>query len=156
LNKQKREQEQKQEILHSFKHRLKHGLLQGHKVVIEPKGVTKMSEVLEAFIEPYIHVADTDDAYRKLLSLAVLAWNVSLLPQEQQEQMIEDMIEASMPSATRREKRDFGETVAEFIERKRTYFAEHRRMILDFELTDTGKTYHLSVVATMENLPENS
>src|SRR4051812_46828121 len=54
----------------------------GSKVVYEPAGREKMSEVLEDFIEPYRDMADGENALRKLLTLALLAWNAALLPED--------------------------------------------------------------------------
>ena len=44
----------------------------------------KMSDVLEEFVEPYLEFAETEEAYRKLLSVAVVAWNVALFPEKGQ------------------------------------------------------------------------
>ena len=151
-----REKGQEQERLQGFKQRLEKDLLQGHKVVVEPRGVAKMSEVLEAFVEPYLALADTEDAYRKLLMLAWVAWNASFLTEEEQSEMVDDIMSEAMPSATREEREDFRELVSTLVERKRAHFSEYTRRIIDFELTDTGKDYHLSVVSTMQDTPKRS
>lgn len=57
----------------------------GIKVVYEPAGHEKMSDVLDDFIEPYSDVADTEDAYRKLLMLGQMAWNTALLPDDERQ-----------------------------------------------------------------------
>ena len=149
----KQKQEQRQERLRGFKQRLEKDLLRGHKVVVEPRGVTKMSEVLKAFVEPYLALADTEDAYRKLLTLAVVAWNASFLTEEEQSEMVDDITSEAMPAATREEREDLRELVSTLVERKGAYFSEYRRRIIDFELTDMGKDYHLSVVSIMEDAP---
>lgn len=59
----------------------KKGFLQGRKVVFQPSGEVKMSEVLLEFVEPYKQFAQTEEAYRKMLTLAVVAWNASFLPE---------------------------------------------------------------------------
>ena len=151
-----REKGQEQERLQGFKQRLEKDLLQGHKVVVEPRGVAKMSEVLEAFVEPYLALADTEDAYGKLLMLAWVAWNASFLTEEEQSEMVDDITSEAMPSATREEREDFRELVSTLVERKRAHFSEYTRRIIDFELTDTGKDYHLSVVSTMQDTPKRS
>jgi hypothetical protein len=151
-----REKGQEQKRLQGFKQRLEKDLLQGHKVVVEPRGVAKMSEVLEAFVEPYLALADTEDAYRKLLMLALVAWNASFLTEDEQSEMVDDITSKAMPSATREEREDFRELVSTLVERKRAHFSEYTRRIIDFELTDTGKDYHLSVVSTMQDTPKRS
>lgn len=143
----------KQGRLQDFKQRLEKDLLQGHKVVVEPSGVAKMSEVLEAFVAPYLALADTEDATRKLLMLAVVAWNASFLTEEEQREMVDDITSKVMSEATLEDKEDFSELVSTLVERKRARFSEYTRRIISFELTDTGRDYHLSVVSTMEDAP---
>ncbi len=148
-----RRKKQEQSRLRGFKQRLEKDLLRGHEVVVEPSGVAKMSEVLEAFVAPYLALADTEDATRKLLMLAVVAWNASFLTEEEQRKMVDDITSKVMSAATREDKEDFSELVSTLVERKRAYFSEYTRRIISFELTDTGRDYHLSVVSTMEGAP---
>ena len=54
----------------------------------------KMSEVLEEFIAPYREFADTEEAFRKLLVTAVIAWNTALFSAEEREAHLEKMLEA--------------------------------------------------------------
>ncbi len=110
-----------------------------------------MSAVLEAFIEPYIEVADTERAYRTLFTLAAAAWNIALFPLEKQQQMLDDFLNnvRGVPASLREDTRAI---LMELIERKNVYFSENRRMILSWELTDTGRDYHLSVVSTLDNV----
>jgi len=127
--------------------------LQGHEVVVEPSGVAKMSEVLEAFVAPYLALADTEEATQKLFAVAVVAWNASFLAGNEQRKMVDEITSGAMPGATRQDKEDFRELVSALVERKRAYFSEYTRKIISFELTDTGRDYHLSVVSTMEDAP---
>ena len=45
------------------------------------------------------------------------------------------------------------EIVNMLIARKKAHFSEYRRAIIDFELTDTGRGYHLAVVSTLGETP---
>ena len=156
LMRETRQEEETQKRLQGLKQRVEEDILPGHKVLVEPRGIAKMSEVLEAFVEPYLALADTEDAYRKLLMLAWVAWNASFLTEEEQSEMVDDIMSEAMPSATREEREDFRELVSTLVERKRAHFSEYTRRIIDFELTDTGKDYHLSVVSTMQDTPKRS
>lgn len=60
---------QKQKRLERLKNRLEQGPPQGMKVVLEPSGEVKISEVLIDFVEPYRESVDTEEAYRKLIAL---------------------------------------------------------------------------------------
>ncbi|MGC8643187.1 MAG: hypothetical protein ACP5XB_25280, partial [Isosphaeraceae bacterium] len=115
----------------------------GIKVVYEPAGHEKMSDVLDDFIEPYSDVADTEDAYRKLLMLGQMAWNTALLPDDERQVIIDQTLDAGFARTsgpTRAAAREFIETL---VRRKLEHFAGNRRAILSFSLTDTGDGYHL-------------
>ncbi|MBC8462076.1 MAG: hypothetical protein H8D67_29255 [Deltaproteobacteria bacterium] len=56
------------------------GLLKEKEILYQPSGEVKMSEVIMDFIEPYREYANTYEAHRKLITLALLAWNAALLP----------------------------------------------------------------------------
>src|SRR3954471_12797318 len=73
----------------------------GSKVVYEPAGREKMSEVLEEFIEPYSDLADTDEAFEKLLNLGVLAWNAALLPEDERQAIIDKTVETGLPGSSK-------------------------------------------------------
>ena len=114
-----------------------------------------MSEVLTDFVEPYLEFADTDEAYRKLLTLAVTAWNASLLPEEEQRDMVDRIFGEALPAATEELKTDLKEIMSILIARKKKFFSEYTRTIIDFELTDRGRDYHLTVASTLgETLPQ--
>ena len=66
-----------------------------------------MSEVLREFVEPYLEFADTEEATRKLLTVAMVAWNASFLTEEEQRAMIDAIINEAMSSATEENKNDF-------------------------------------------------
>ncbi|MFQ5340717.1 MAG: hypothetical protein ACE5F6_04130 [Anaerolineae bacterium] len=144
---------QKQKRARSLKSRLEKGPLRGQKVVYEPSGHVKMSDILDDFVEPYVGFTDTEEEYRELLSVAIVAWNASLLPEEDRQDMIDSIIEG-MPALTEELEEDFREIVKELMERKRRHFSEYRRMIIDFELTDTGSGYHLTVASLLNELPD--
>ena len=150
---QRRRRKQRQKPLESLKRKLEQGPLRKGKFVIEPSGEVKMSEVLTDFIEPYLEFANTEEDHRKLLMLAIVAWNTSMLSEEEQQDMVDMVFDEVMSKATEEVKTDLREIMSMLIARKKTYFSEYTRMILDFELTDMGGNYHLSVASTLEKPP---
>ena len=108
-----------------------------------------MSDVLSDFVEPYREFADTEEAYRKLLTLGVIAWSAALRPEQERQEMV-DKILADAQAATEEVEMELKEIVNMLIARKEAYFSEYRRDIIDFEVTDTGSGYHLSVASTLE------
>ena len=121
----------------------------GSRVVYEPAGHEKMSVVLEDFVEPFRGFADTEDAFRKLLSLALVGWNAALLPEDRRRAMIDEMIEAAFSRASEADRAQARELIEALVRRKEQHFAENRRAIVSFELTDRGDDYHLAVASTL-------
>ncbi len=117
-------------------------------VFVESTDGVKMSEVLEAFIAPFMEFADTEERFEKLVTIAVIAWNASLLPRSAQTKAIDDVL-TSLPPETQADARVI---VRDLMRRKRKYFGKNRRAIIDFEITDTKKEFHLMVASTPENI----
>ncbi|HKZ85590.1 MAG TPA: hypothetical protein VJ793_18285 [Anaerolineae bacterium] len=142
----------KQKRFASLKRRLEEGPFPVKRIVVEPSGQVKMSDVLADFVEPYSHLADTEEAYRKLLTLAVLAWNASFLPKNKQQEMIDQVIDGGIPTGTEELRAGLKDIVRMLIARKQKHFAEYKRNMIDFELTDTGTGYRLTVASTLDEV----
>jgi len=130
--------------------RVKETLPAGAKIVGPPSGQAKMSEVLGEFIEPYAEFAPTTDAYRKLVAIAAVAWNAALFPEERRQAMIEDVLEKGLRSGGYQgDLAEMKAIVRQMIDRKERYFSECKRMIISFEVVDTGDKYRLMVASTL-------
>jgi len=103
----------------------------------------KMSDVLEEFVEPYQQFAETKDAYRKLLTTAIVAWNVMLFPEKERSSRLDELL-GTLPERVRKDGRQI---IEELMVRKERFFSQYRRMIIDFEVEDTGGEWHLSVMS---------
>ncbi len=132
-----------------FKQRRGLQLPPGAQVVYEPAGKEKMSAVLEEFIDPYVDMADDDEAYRKILSLGVLAWNAALLPLEKRQAMLDDTIKAGFAQASPRVQAEARTLIESMIHRKDEHFAANKRAIISFQLTGSGDDLHLQVASTL-------
>jgi len=117
--------------------------------IVPPHDGVKMSKVLERFVEPYQKFAETEDAYRKLLAMALIAWNTALFPKRERSTSIKEVLVA-MPEDLRD---DGNQIIQDLMARKDKFFSQYRRMILDYELVDTGGSLHLSVVSTITRKP---
>ena len=117
-------------------------------VIVESTDRVKMSEVLEAFIAPYMEFAETEESFKKLVTIAVIAWNAALLPRSAQTKAIDDLL-TSLPPETQADAKSI---VRDLIRRKRKYFGKIRRAIIDFEVIDTRDGFHLTVASTPENI----
>jgi hypothetical protein len=144
---QKRRRKQKKRYS-ALRRRLKRTSPVPTQFVVEPKGEIRMSEVLEAFVEPFLEMAETEEAFHRLLTVASAAWNISLVPKGEQKTLVDKMVD-SQSEASRRDKRELRSILYDLIERKRAMFPDIQRAIVDYHLEDTGDGFHLSVASTL-------
>jgi hypothetical protein len=121
---------------------------EGQKVIFQSSG-QKMSEVLLQFIEPFKKYATTTQAYEKLIVLAILASNAALLEGADRQNLINQATKIVLGQAGAEWKKDLDHILALLVKQKERYFADNKRRIIDYRLTDTGKNYHLAVVSTL-------
>ncbi len=152
-NREKRKRERRQNYLKSLKRKSEMGILDAEEIAFGLDGYEKMSEVLTEFIAPYSHLADTEDAYQKLLTLAVMAWNVCLLPVEKQRDMVAKVIAEGLPENDLDTKAGLIGILGTLMARKRTFFPDNKRFILSFELTETETGFHLLVLSSLDAPP---
>jgi hypothetical protein len=124
------------------------GLLEDARVVVSPPGERKMSEVLLEFVEPYSGQWRTEEEFKKLLTVAVIAWNAALHSGSQRDEFIQDMVRAVPPEV----RPDMRAIIEEMIQRKVSRFASNKRMIIDYRLTTTQAGPHLSVISTLDTV----
>jgi hypothetical protein len=150
---QQREEKLHREGLAKLQEKVQHGAL-GDKfvgMVTDPKGEVKMSEVLETFVEPYLDSAQNHRQREKLFGIAMVAWNLALMPQSDRPSLIDKMVEAGIKSNDLLAQQGTREIINEMIIRKQKFFASNKRCIIDFQLQDVGKQFHLSVASTVLN-----
>jgi len=113
-----------------------------------------MSEVLENFIEPYLEEIDGYVQKQKFIELAVVAWNLAILP-EAARQAMREQFQSSLGRNGLPEDQEFLDSLLdELMERKLQYFPNNRRLIMDFQFEDAGDQYHLSVASTQAPPPQ--
>jgi hypothetical protein len=122
---------------------------EGSNFDFDAPGGVRMSDVLDQFVEPFEEHIDDVDAYRRLLMLGVLAWNAALMPESKQQQMVDDVIHEGLREESRYVQAACKGIVNQLVERKKMYFAEYTRPIIDFMVEDTGDNYHLTVTSVL-------
>lgn len=120
------------------------------RTISAPPGTLKMSEVIIEFLEPYQEHATTYEAQQKLTMIGLIAWNASLLPEDEAPAMIDNSIKV-LPRAVREEMIGI---IEEMMERKKKHFAKFTRPVVDYHLTDDGDEWHLSV-ASLATIPND-
>ncbi|MCT7973656.1 hypothetical protein [Laspinema olomoucense] len=149
--KQERTNKSHQKRLEKLQQKIREGPL-GDKfanMVTNPKGGVKMSEVLEEFVEPYLAFIDNSSERENLLKVAVTAWNLALIPENARQSRIDDFIKVGFKGNDPLAQQYTREILDELIARKLELFAKNTRFIIDFQLEDTGKEFHISVASTL-------
>jgi hypothetical protein len=153
--KQERKRRRKQEAIRRRQRKRQAGptsmdCLDSLSAVRGPVGGIKMSTVLEEFVAPRSDAAEGFEAYSKVLSMGVVAWNAALQPEQQRAAFVSSAIEAAMNAASLHERLMCQELIDDLIARKLRYFARYHRPILAFHLEelDDGGLY-LSVASAV-------
>ena len=116
-----------------------------HKI-IRDKSFGSMSEALLEFAEPLMDVIDTDDydEYGKAVMMAIVLWNCAIMQkQTAKSKEMEKLLKPLTQDAD-------GKSIVQYmLSRKHQMFPDVNRYILDYELTDRGDEFHLSVASTI-------
>ncbi len=118
----------------------------------------KMSDIIVEYAQPLLNWAKTSEQKKFAIELSIAIWNNSQLPEEKQENQLiklQNLIKAETNAPESHS--DGGGDVFKFmLERRKALFSEINRVIVDFEITETPKEIHLSVVynSLKKNLPD--
>lgn len=111
----------------------------------------KMSEVLIDFARPLLDAAENAQAMEKALTLAIVVWNASLLPEASQKDMIQKIVEATSSSGFKEDEEIGRSYVDMLLKRKRSYFSHCQRMIAEWHFEKEGDDLHLNVASVPSN-----
>jgi len=114
-----------------------------HKFVRNESDVS-MSDALLEYAEPFMDVVYTDNKkeYERAIMMAVCLWNAAIMREEGNEQGANRLLEPLMEDAESKG------VVHYMLNRKREMFPDISRYILDYEVTERGDDFHLSVAST--------
>jgi hypothetical protein len=120
--------------------------LHNTQVMVNPAGTEKMSEVIFRFVEPF---KDDDGLVSKaMLEIAIIMWNASFMPKDMQRKAVEDVVNV-LPSDDSEARREMFLIVNMLLERKRQYFSNNKRMIMDYHIAESVHGINLDVVSTV-------
>ena len=153
LLKQQRTETVRQETLDKLERNLRQGPL-GEAfpdVVTTSNSEVKMSKVLKAFVDPYMKQARNRNRREMLICLAIFAWNLALMPENEWQSMIDQFITQDLKKSDPMIQKTTVECIKELIARKLEFFAGNQHYILSYELRDTGNQFHIAVASTVMN-----
>jgi hypothetical protein len=140
----KSKKKKSKKLVRKFKSNLlKNGLPDNMRLRKAPRGQEKMSDVISRFVEPYAEHATTEEDYRRLYSVASVAWNAAVLS-EAMPGLYESLIDECIP-ATEKEARM---AINELVHRKKKYFAKYSRIIVHHDVNMIEDSVHVVVTST--------
>jgi hypothetical protein len=121
--------------------------LKNAPIVVNPEDTAKMSDVILRFAAPLLHGAD-GIVDKNVIRFAIGVWNASLLPKPAQAKALKSIV-AILPAGDHDARRELVAAMFTLLTRKQTYFADNTRVILDYQITQSGYMLHLDVVSTL-------
>ena len=153
--KKKRKRSKKRRIHHNIKkgratllERVKSSELFSKLMVLhDPPEKEKMSEVILKFLDPLLDLDVDDELMQNFIAFGTLAWNASLFPKKRQKKILRTIMDLfKFPT---KEDREVVETIFKMLlARKKKYFSENKRVIVDYQLSKTRKGLMLDVAST--------
>ena len=114
---------------------------------VEPMNIApdKMSEVLLEFADPALDVSTGRHSWNSAITLAVLAWNVSLLPESKQQQVLETKLGPLMALYRDSDQSTVRQIIEMLIQRRLREYPGTHGFIVGFELDESQDPPSLSV-----------
>ena len=109
----------------------------------------KVSAMLQEIIEPYRRDANNFSEYRKLVTLAIIAWNIANIPLDQMLTSLDHHLD-QLPRMTATEREDLRQITLDLVQRKIKLYPEVQHPIVNFEITQTQNKYHLAIASKPE------
>lgn len=107
-----------------------------------------MSEVILDFAEPLLDMCDDGTSLKMVIEAAILAWNLSSLSLFERRKMI-DKVANTLAPQDQESAQEMKNLLKWLVRRKKDYFSEHKRVIVDYELSTSGGRPHLYVVSNI-------
>lgn len=95
----------------------------------------KLSEVLMEFVGEIVPEDATEEEFGQSVELAVVLWNVALLPDDRQGEVLWRMRER----ANRGDDPFFAGRLHELVDLRRRRYGDDRRMVVDFRIEETKR-----------------
>jgi hypothetical protein len=119
------------------------------KFLFNAKGEINMSDAIKHLIAPFSVDTSDYESFKGLVTLACIAWNTSLFPDEKREKVLIEMMDVFEGSVE--EQVETFNLLGDLMERKRKLFPNVSRMIVEHKVTDRGGDFHVAIASTLEN-----
>lgn len=127
------------------------GILGDNELILQTAGdQEKMSAVLAHFVAPYPEFATTYETYHWLVGVAIIAWNAAVMQASGRPDFLQESMKNAMLPEDRQVREDFLAIIHELMQRKARYFADDRRLIVKYRVSNAKDGYHLSVASIQQ------
>ena len=124
--------------------------LSGRMRVVDAPGEEKMSEVILDFAKPLLDSCNDDnELIKKAISMAIIVWNITLLPDKDQDNAIQDISSKLSPSQNASDYVTMMSYIDMLKERKKKYFSNNKRAIVNYHFSIVQEGFHLEVASTL-------
>ena len=107
----------------------------------------KMSEVILDFAEPLLNTIDDDDElFEEVISFAVICWNISFLPENEQKKTIRSLI-YEMAKSDVLLRFSVKNDIQMLLERRKAFFADEKRLVVNYEIIEEEEQRRLLVTS---------
>jgi hypothetical protein len=109
-----------------------------------PADGIKMSEVIMDFAKPLLNFSEDDGSKDKAISVAILSWNLALLPQDAQREELKKILH----SYSKEDAQVMDDVVNIMVQRRSVYFPDIKKFIVGYEIVRRGDNVELLVAST--------
>jgi hypothetical protein len=101
----------------------------------------KVSDLLVEFASPWLDEAENENQWKVVIEMAILAWNLSTLPEPERSKEIRENLGPKLGTA--------GEIIVkEMLARKLSRFPEQQQFLVDYEVSGSGPNLRVEVAYT--------
>ncbi|MDI6734696.1 MAG: hypothetical protein QME42_00635 [bacterium] len=127
--------------------------LPGKMKIVESPDKEKMSEVILDFAKPLLEeCAGNNELIKKAVTIAIIVWNISLLPEKDHNKAVQDISSKLAPSKNASDYVVMMSYIDMLMERKKKYFSNNRRAIISYHFSDVQGGIHLDLASTLPPL----
>ena len=124
----------------------------GKKVIVDPKGMEKMSEVIENFAESILVGCTNDKDIKNTIKFAILVWNLTILPEDEQKKIFQDLVETLSSPNNIDEINNSKHYINSLINRKRKLFPHIKRAVIDYQFSGSGSNLRLDIASADQKI----
>ncbi len=120
------------------------------KILIEPPGFAKMSQLIVDFARPLLALDEEQEFFAESIAIASIAWNMALTLEHTPELTMEELfVDFFGVEFLEEDREELFDQIKMLMRRKQKYFSKHQRFILDYEVTESEDLLHVDIISEL-------